>query len=168
MRIDLSFSPDTLKKGINENMNLIIWIVLVAGTVVAALLTVGGPGQFIDPPSAFFVIVPTIGTLLVGFKGYFISSITSVWKKDVDHLTVAKGVEFWKASKRYAIAFSFLGFMIGLIAMLGSGTLENLGKFGPYLAVASITILYGFIWGYVVADPIACSLETKKKLLSLH
>ena len=37
--------------------------------------------------------------------------------------------------------------MIGMIAMLGSGTLENLGKFGPYLAVASITILYGFIWG---------------------
>ena len=58
--------------------------------------------------------------------------------------------------------------MIGLIAMLGSGTLENLGKFCPYIAVASITILYGFIWGYVVADPIACSLETKKKLLSLH
>ena len=145
-------------------MNLIIWIVLVVGTVDAALLTVGGPGQFIDPPSAFFVIVPTIGTLLVGFKGYFVSSITSVWKKDVDNLTLVKGIEFWKASKRYAIAFSFLGFMIGLIAMLGSGTLENLGKFGPYLAVASITVLYGFIWGYVVADPIACSLETKKEV----
>ena len=90
-------------------MNLIIWIVLVVGTVVAALLTVGGPGQFFDPPSAFFVIVPTIGTLLVGFKGYFISSITSVWERDVDNLNLVKGVEFWKAAKRYAIAFSFLG-----------------------------------------------------------
>ena len=143
-------------------MNLIIWIVLVVGTVVAALLTVGGPGQFIDPPSAFFVIVPTIGTLLVGFKGYFISSITSVWKKDVDNLTLVKGVEFWKASKRYAIAFSFLGLMIGMIAMLGSS--DDMGSIGPKLAVALITILYGFIWGYIISDPIACSLETKKEV----
>ena len=37
--------------------------------------------------------------------------------------------------------------MIGMIAVLGRGALENLGKLGPYLAVASITILYGFIWG---------------------
>ena len=143
-------------------MNLIIWIVLVVGTVVAALLTVGGPGQFIDPPSAFFVIVPTIGTLLVGFKGYFISSITSVWKKDVDNLTLVKGVEFWKASKRYAIAFSFLGLMIGMIGMLGSS--DDMGSIGPKLAVALITILYGFIWGYIISDPIACSLETKKEV----
>ena len=90
-------------------MNLIIWIVLVAGTVFAGMIVAGGIGQFIDPPSAFFVIVPTIGTLLVGFKGYFISSITSVWERDVDNLNLVKGVEFWKAPKRYAIAFSFLG-----------------------------------------------------------
>ena len=146
-------------------MNLIIWIVLLVVPIVAGMSMSGGIGQFIDLASVFITIVPTIGALLVGFKGYFISSITSVWRKGVDRLTLVKGVEFWKASKRYAIAFSFLGFMIGLIAMLGSGTLENLGEFGPYLAVASITVLYGFIWGYVVADPIACSLETKKEVI---
>ena len=146
-------------------MNLIIWIALVVTPIVTGMFVSGGLGKFIDPPSVFITILPTIGAMIVGFKGYFISSITSVWKKDVDHLTLAKGVEFWKASKRYAIAFSFLGFMIGLIAMLGSGTLEDFGEFGPSLAVASITILYGFIWGYVVADPIACSLETKKEVI---
>ena len=146
-------------------MNLIIWIALVVTPIVTGMSVSGGLGQFIDPPSVFITILPTIGAMIVGFKGYFISSITSVWKKDVDNLTLGKGVEFWKASKRYAIAFSFLGFMIGLIAMLGSGTLEGFGGFGPSLAVASITILYGFIWGYVVADPIACSLETKKEVI---
>jgi len=146
-------------------MNLIIWIVLLVVPIVAGMLMSGGIGQFIDLPSVFITIVPTIGALLVGFKGYFISSITSVWRKDVDRLTLVKGVEFWKASKRYAIAFSFLGFMIGMISVLWrDGALEDLGKFGPYLAVASITILYGLIWGYVVADPIACSLETKKEV----
>ena len=143
-------------------MNLIIWIVIVAVPIVAGMLMSGGIGQFIDMPSVFITIVPTIGALLVGFKGYFISSITSVWKKDVDNLTLVKGVEFWKASKRYAIAFSFLGLMIGMIAMLGS--LDDMGSIGPKLAVALITILYGFIWGYIISDPIACSLETKKEV----
>ena len=145
-------------------MNLIIWIVLVAGTVFAGMIVAGGIGQFIDPPSAFFVIVPTIGTLLVGFKGYFISSITSVWKKDVDNLNLVKGVEFWKAAKRYAIAFSFLGFMIGVIPLLTHGGLENLGTLGPKLAIALISVFYGLFLGYMVADPIACSLETKKEV----
>ena len=165
MKTNFSPLPNTLKKEINKKMNLIIWIALVVTPIATGMFVSGGLGQFIDPPSVFITILPTIGAMIVGFKGYFISSITSVWKKDVDNLTLVKGIEFWKASKRYAIAFSFLGFMIGLIAMLGSGTLENLGKFGPYLAVASITVLYGFIFGYVVADPIACSLETKKEVI---
>ena len=143
-------------------MNLIIWIVLLVGPIVGGMIMSGGIGQYIDPPSVFITILPTIGALLVGFKGYFISSITSVWKKDVDNLTLVKGVEFWKASKRYAIAFSFLGLMIGMIAMLGS--LDDMGSIGPKLAVALITILYGFIWGYIISDPIACSLETKKEV----
>ena len=143
-------------------MNLIIWIVLLVVPIVAGMLMSGGIGQFIDMPSVFITIVPTIGALLVGFKGYFISSITSIWKKDVDNLNLVKGVEFWKASKRYAIAFSFLGLMIGMIAMLGS--LDDMGSIGPKLAVALITILYGFIWGYIISDPIACSLETKKEV----
>ena len=162
MRIDFSFLPDTFKKGINENMNLIIWIALVVGPT--ALLTVGGLGQFIDLPSVFILIIPTIGTLLVGFNGYFISSITSVWKKDVDNLNLVKGVKFWKATKRYAIAYGFIGTMIGVITLLTHGGLENLGTLGPKLAFPSITVFYGLILGYMVADPIACSLETKKEV----
>ena len=145
-------------------MNLIIWIVLLVVPIVGGMIMSGGIGQFIDMPSVFITIVPTIGALLVGFKGYFISSITSVWKKDVDNLTLVKGVEFWKASKRYAIAFSFLGFMIVLIATLGGGGLENLGTLSPKLTVALIIVFYGLFWGYIISDPIACSLETKKEV----
>ena len=164
MRTDFSSLPNTFLKGINKKMNLIIWIALVVTPIVTGMFVSGGLGQFIDPPSAFITILPTIGALLVGFKGYFVSSITSVWKKDVDNLTLVKGVEFWKASKRYAIAFSFLGFMIGVIPLLTHGGLENLGTLGPKLAFPSITVFYGLILGYMVADPIACSLETKKEV----
>ena len=55
--------------------------------------------------------------------------------------------------------------MIGLIAMLGSGTLENLGKFGPYLAVASITILYGFIWGVCGCRPNSMFIRNKEEVI---
>ena len=156
--------PNTFKKGINKKMNLIIWITLVVTPIVTGMFVSGGIGQFIDPPSAFITILPTIGVMIVGFKGYFISSITSVWKKDVDHLTLAKGVEFWKASKRYAIAFSFLGFMIGVIPLLTHGGLENLGTLGPKLAFPSITVFYGLILGYVVFDPIVCLLKARREV----
>ena len=88
-------------------MNLIIWIVLVVVPIVGGMIMSGGIGQFIDIPSAFITIVPTIGALLVGFKGYFISSITSVWKKDVDNLTLVKGVEFWKAANKVCYCLQF-------------------------------------------------------------
>ena len=145
-------------------MNLIIWIVLLVVPIVAGMLMSGGIGQFIDLTSVFITIVPTIGALLVGFKGYFISSITSVWERDVDNLNLVKGVEFWKAAKRYAIAFSFLGFMIGVIPLLTHGGLENLGTLGPKLAFPSITVFYGLILGYVVFDPIVCLLKARREV----
>ena len=89
--------------------NTIIGFIITTVAIVGGMVMSGGVGQFIDMPSVFITIVPTIGALLVGFKGYFISSITSVWERDVDNLNLVKGVEFWKAPKRYAIAFSFLG-----------------------------------------------------------
>ena len=54
--------------------------------------------------------------------------------------------------------------MIGVIPLLTHGGLENLGTLGPKLAFPSITVFYGLILGYMVADPIACSLETKKEV----
>jgi flagellar motor component MotA len=138
-------------------MNLIIWIALVVGPVVAALLTVGGLGQFIDLPSVFILIIPTIGTLLVGFNGYFISSITSVWKKDVDNLNLVKGVEFWKATKRYAIAYGFIGTVMGMVLILQVFGGDPGGQFLP-LSIAILTVYYGLILGYLVFDPIACLL----------
>ena len=142
-------------------MNLIIWIALVVTPIVTGMFVSGGLGQFIDPPSAFITILPTIGALLVGFKGYFVSSITSVWKKDVDNLTLVKGIEFWKASKRYAIAFGSLGFMIC------STRTWSFRKFGETWSLSCSCLNYYSLWiylGYVVADPIAYSLETKKEV----
>ena len=36
---------------------------------------------FVNSAFFAFIIVLTVGTLLIGFQGYFISPVTSIWKK---------------------------------------------------------------------------------------
>ena len=67
----------------------------------------GNIEQYLDFPSLFFVIVPAVGIVLVGFKGYFISSVTSVWKRNVDNQTLDKGVQFWKAANKVFYSLRF-------------------------------------------------------------
>ena len=56
------------------------------------------------------------------------------------------------------------GVMIGLVAMLAS--LDDVGSIGPNMAVSLISVLYGLLLGYLIAEPMMCSLETKKCRLS--
>ena len=144
-------------------MRLIVWIILVLASVIggAFLCSGGNIGMYIDPISILIVFVPTWGALLVGFKGYLIKSITSIWKTDVDSQTLGQCAEVWRASNKYAITFGFLGVLLGLIPMFGN--LEDLSKLSPSLAVALIPILYGLFWGAIVASPIAHLLEAKQK-----
>ena len=54
--------------------------------------------------------------------------------------------------------------MVGLVAMLAS--LDDVGSIGPNMAVSLISVLYGLLLGYLIAEPMMCSLETKKCRLS--
>ena len=146
-------------------MILIKYLFLIIVPIVAGMIMSGGVAQFIDPPSAFIVIVPTIGTLLVAYKGSFISSVTAIWKErratvfdDKDLLTA---IAFWQTVGTCAVGYGCLGFFIGLIAMLGS--LDDPSMLGPFLAVALITVMYGLIAKYLVAEPIIALLKTKER-----
>ena len=99
----------------------------------ANLTNLGNLKFFLEPTSFALVFVPIVGTLLIGCRGYFISSVTSIWKRDVDNQTLDRSIQFWKAAKRYAIAYGFIGTMIGVITLLTHGGLENLGTLGPSL-----------------------------------
>ena len=54
-------------------MKLVYWVVWVVGMLLS-----GGIAKFLDPPSLFIVVMPTIGTLLIGFRGSFLSSFFPV------------------------------------------------------------------------------------------
>ena len=118
---------------------------------------------FLDGASFAVVFVLTVGTLLMGFQGSFISSVTSIWKRDIDDQTLDRSIQFWKAAKRYAIAYGFIGTVMGMVLILQAFGGDPGGQFLP-LSIAILTVYYGLILGYMFFDPIACSLETKKEV----
>jgi len=128
----------------------------------ANLITFDTLKFFLDPASFAVVFVLTVGTLLIGFQGSFISSVTSIWKRDIDDQTLDRSIQFWKAAKRYAIAYGFIGSLIGMVFTLHAFGDDDLGGVGPAIAIVVMTVYYGLISGYLVFDPIACLLEARK------
>ena len=116
---------------------------------------------FLDGASFAVVFVLTVGTLLMGFQGSFISSVTSIWKRDIDNQTLDRSIQFWKAAKRYAISYGFIGTVMGMVLILQVFGGDPGGQFLP-LSIAILTVYYGLILGYLVFDPIACLLEARK------
>jgi len=142
-------------------MTVLLFVLLLIVPIVGGMIMSGGVAQFLDPPSAFIVIIPTLGTLLVGFKGSFLSSFSAIWEGDIDNGELDSAIAFWKAVKRCTIGYGCIGFMIGLVAMLGS--LDDVSSIGPFMAVGLISIMYGIIVAYIIAEPMVCLLETKKR-----
>ena len=116
---------------------------------------------FLDPASFAVVFVLTVGTLLMGFQGSFISSVTSIWKRDIGDQTLDRSIQFWKAAKRYAIASGFIGTVMGIVLILNAMG-DDPGRQILPLSIAVLTVYYGLILGYLVFDPIACLLEARK------
>ena len=116
---------------------------------------------FLDGASFAVVFVLTVGTLLMGFQGSFISSVTSIWKRDIDDQTLDRSIQFWKAAKRYAIAYGFIGTVMGIVLILNAMG-DDPGRQILPLSIAVLTVYYGLILGYLVFDPIACLLEARK------
>ena len=141
-------------------MTLIKYLVLIIMPIVAGMVMSGGVAQFLDAPSGFIVIVPTVGTLLVAYRGSFLLSFSAIWK-NVDTQTLETAIAFWKTVRTCAIGYGCLGFMIGLISMLGS--LDDVSSIGPKIAIGLISVMYGLNVSYLLAAPVICLLETKKR-----
>ena len=143
-------------------LGLLLGVFALVFGMSANLTNLGNLKFFLDPTSFALVFVPIVGTLLIGCRGYFISSVTSIWKRDVDNQTLDRSIQFWKAAKRYAIAYGFIGSLIGMVFTLHAFGDDDLGGVGPAIAIVVMTVYYGLISGYLVFDPIACLLEARK------
>ena len=116
---------------------------------------------FLDGASFAVVCILTVGTLLIVYRGSFISSVTSTWKRDIDNQTLDRSIQFWKAAKRYAIAYGFIGTVMGMVLILNAMG-DDPGRQILPLSIAVLTVYYGLILGYLVFAPIACLLEARK------
>ena len=143
-------------------VGLLLGVFALVFGMSANLTNLGKIKFFLDPVSFMVVFVPIVGTLLIGFQGSFISSVTSIWKRDIDNQTLDRSIQFWKAAKRYAIAYGFIGSLIGMVFTLHAFGDDDLGGVGPAIAIVVMTVYYGLISGYLVFDPIACLLEARK------
>ena len=143
-------------------LGLLLGVFALVFGMSANLTNLGNLKFFLEPTSFTLVFVPIVGTLLIGCRGSFISSVTSIWKRDVDNQTLDRSIQFWKAAKRYAIAYGFIGALIGMVFTLHAFGDGDLGGVGPAIAIVVLTVYYGLISGYLVFDPIACLLEARK------
>ena len=142
-------------------LGLLLGVFALVFGMSANFTTFGNLKFFLDGASFAVVCILTVGTLLIVCRGSFISSVTSTWKRDIDDQTLDRSIQFWKAAKRYAIAYGFIGTVMGMVLILQVFGGDPGGQFIP-LSIAILAVYYGLILGYLVFDPIACLLEARK------
>ena len=85
-------------------MRAIVWIILVTASIIGGMFSFD---IFIDPIPILLIFLLNWGALFVGFKGYLIKFVTSVWETDVDSLTLGKCAKVWEESRTYTVGFCF-------------------------------------------------------------
>ena len=111
-------------------IGLVILVVLCVGVVFLATREAGlSAGVFISGPSFAFV---------AGFGG----GLTYMRKNKY------KGNELVTLLKNNLIRGGWMGFIVGMIMVLSGGT--DSVYFGPGVSAATVTILYGYIGGYLI------------------
>jgi len=111
-------------------IGLVILVVLCVG-VVFLVTSEGGfsAGVFVSPTSFVFV---------VGFGG----GLTFMRKNKY------KGNELVTILKNNLILGGWMGFIVGMIIILADSV--GTDSFGPGVSAATVTILYGYIGGYLI------------------
>ena len=136
----------------------ILGLILSILVIVLGIYNGGTLRSFIDLPSIFFVIVITIGCLLLAgvrmgamFKAVFSANATA------EELKAA--VRGWGQARRYVVAAGWIGVLVGVIIMLKN--LDNPKALGPGLAMALITVFYATVLAYAVFLPLQSRLEDR-------
>ena len=110
-------------------IGLVVIVVTCVGSIILATSLAGlSVGVFISGPSFAFV---------AGFGG----GLTYMRKNKY------KGNELVAILKNNLILGGWIGFIVGMIMVLSGGT--DSVYFGPGVSAATVTILYGYIGGYL-------------------
>ena len=137
-------------------------------------ISYGKPHGFFFAPSALLVVGPTLGLLLFSFPLQNIINLPRYFgytvippKPGADQSKVIGeleiGIVMFTKMKSYAQATGWVGFLIGLVLMLGSSgpDFNDPAEIGHAASIALLTVLYGTIIAYYICLPISTKLQCR-------
>ncbi len=126
-------------------MTRVFGFALMIGLVLVGILMSSPLEIFVDPASAMIVLGVTIGGSFASLPpariGQALKDSVSTGPIESEQALRSSGV-FFRLSE-LAIGAGFIGTLIGLVAMLAN--MDDPTAIGPAMAVALLTLLYGFL-----------------------
>jgi len=136
------------------------------------ILAMENPLVFFNVPSLLIVVGGTFALALISFPLQDVNSVFRYWgytvippKPGADQSKVIgeleKGIVMFTKMKSYAQATGWVGFLIGVVLMLGSidSDFNEPAEIGPAAAIALLTVLYGTIIAYFICMPVSTKLQ---------
>ena len=136
------------------------------------ILAMENPLVFFNVPSVLIVVGGTFALALISFPLQDVNSVFRYWgytvippKPGADQSKVIgeleKGIVMFTKMKSYAQATGWVGFLIGVVLMLGSidSDFNEPAEIGPAAAIALLTVLYGTIIAYFICMPVSTKLQ---------
>ena len=138
------------------------------------LLAMANPSDFLNVPSVLFVVGGTLALIFFSFPLPNVLSAVRYFgytvippKPGADQSKVIGeleiGIVMFTKMKSYAQATGWVGFLIGLVLMLGSigPDFNEPAEIAPSAAVALLTVLYGNIIAYFICMPVSTKLQCR-------
>ena len=152
-------------------------VATIIGFLLAHVLVLIGmedPIIFFNVPSVLIVVGGTWALTLFSFPLQNVVSIGRYFgytvmppKPGADQSKVIGeleiGIVMFTKMKSYAQATGWVGFLIGVVLMLGSidSDFNEPAEIGPAAAIALLTVLYGTIIAYFICMPVSTKLQCR-------
>lgn len=130
--------------------------------LVVSAIAIGSPiNIFIDIPSLIITLGVGFALTIISFSVYEIrSAIQHVYGGEGTKDELKKSAYIWECISRNLILASAIGMIIGIVQMLQN--LSDPATIGPSIAVALLTVFYGFF--FCALFPVPAMFLLKKRI----
>ncbi len=134
----------------------------ILGLILTTAIFVVGMGDvtlFIDMQSIVFVVVGTLGMLLLGGNSIAVM-FRSVFSDDATVGELQAGARGWKMARTYSLATGVIGTVMGWVIM-GRAEWENITDFGAGFSISILTVFYALWLSFGLFLPLQARLEDR-------
>lgn len=131
-----------------------IGIFIFTCTVLFTMASWGILRAFVDPLSIVFVLLSNIALVIAtkSMKSFIYGvKVISSSKTEIHKKKLSESIEVFSLLLKTSIGIGFIGFIIGLIALLH--VLDDPTSIGPAIAVSLLTVLYSVLFATLILIP---------------